>query len=204
MTAPGAVAIVALATPPHATIGRRERAIALCADTRPGLATKRCPLVPARTKLQAVARDYKAGNRRLAHTAGRQIMARHGLLVMTYDEVSQRSCAFDAGATRVQLICGTVQHEHPDSLREMPAATEPAPAVVDFLKPRERLPIDGDWVWVGHGRGVEVCASALGEIIDRGSASEDDVNHDVGVAADSRPSEHSDPGRETPLSVNLT
>ena len=29
----------------------------------------------------------------------------------------------------------------------MPAATEPAPAVVDYLKQRKRLPIDGDWVW---------------------------------------------------------
>ena len=29
----------------------------------------------------------------------------------------------------------------------MPTATEPAPAAVDYLKQRKRLPIDGDWVW---------------------------------------------------------
>ena len=75
-------------------------------------------------------------------------MARHGLLVMTYDELFQASCASDPRAQRVcNSPAGTVQLEHPDSLREMPAATEPAPAAVDYLKQRKRLPIDGDWVW---------------------------------------------------------
>jgi hypothetical protein len=101
----------------------------------------------------------------------------------------------------VQRVCnspaGTVQLELPDSMREMPTATEPAPAVVDVLKQRKRLPMDGDWVWARHGRGVEVCVSAPGKIIDRVSArDDDDVN--LGVAACSRLFEHADWGRETP------
>ena len=71
----------------------------------------------------------------------------------------------------VQCVCNsmtaTVRPEYPDPLREMSTATEPAPAVVHFLKQRKRLPIDGDRVEVRRGLRVEVCASALGETIDR-------------------------------------
>ncbi len=46
-------------------------------------------------------------------------------------------------------------------------STAPAGSVVQFLEQRKRLPIDGDGVEVRRGLRVEVCASALGETIDR-------------------------------------